>query len=198
MSSPRVVVVTRGFAFIAPVSSMPGTPPTLRGMPITSVARTLLDLAATLRPHHLERALAQAERLQLYDHAALEEVLDRANGHRGASRLEAQIARPPAFTRSDLEARILGVVRRAGLPEPHANFVLTAPDHPHLEADLYWPSHRLIVEIDGFEHHRTRAAFEADRRRDAALTAAGYRVIRFTDRTPHATIEQRLRTLLTQ
>jgi very-short-patch-repair endonuclease len=71
------------------------------------------------------------------------------------------------------------------------------PDHSYLEVDLYWPSHRLIVESDGYETHGTRAAFEADRRRDAALTAAGYRVIRFTTRTPEAAITERLRALLT-
>ena len=88
-------------------------------------------------------------------------------------------------------------MREAGLPEPMVNASLTAPDHPRLEVDLHWPTHHLIVELDGYETHRTRAAFEADRHRDAALTAEGYRVVRFTWRTPDAVIRDRLRALLT-
>jgi hypothetical protein len=76
------------------------------------------------------------------------------------------------------------------------NFSLTAPDHPRLEVDFYWPTHHLIVELDGWETHRTRAAFEQDRRRDAALTAAGWRVVRFTWHEPRETIQRRLQALL--
>jgi Protein of unknown function (DUF559) len=91
-------------------------------------------------------------------------------------------APPRELTRSDLEAKFLDLVRDAGLPEPLTNTVLATPNHPRLEVDLYWPADRLIVEIDGYEAHRTRATFEADRRRDAALGAAGYRVLRFSRR----------------
>jgi very-short-patch-repair endonuclease len=57
---------------------------------------------------------------------------------------------------------------------------LDAPDHPRLEADFYFPAHRLVMETDGWDTHRTRQAFESDRAKDAALTAAGYTVVRFT------------------
>jgi very-short-patch-repair endonuclease len=170
---------------------------THQGIPITSVARTLLDLAATVRSDRLERALAQAERLQLYDHRPITELLAHANGHRGKAALTKATAREPKLTRSDWEARLLKLVRDAALPEPLVNLSLAAPDHPRLEVDFCWPSHHLIVETDGWESHRTRAAFEADRRRDAALTATGYRVVRFTWRTPDATIVRRLQALLT-
>jgi hypothetical protein len=153
------------------------------GIPITSISRTLLDLAAIVGPDRLERALAQAERLRLYDHDAIRDVIDRNNGHRGRTRLAQATAHEPKLTRSDAEARFLGLPREAGVSEPLTNFILTAPDHPRLEVDFYWPQHRLIVEIDGWETHRTKAAFEADRQRDAALTAAGHRVLRFTWRT---------------
>jgi hypothetical protein len=153
---------------------------THEGIPITAIARTLLDLAATVRPDRLERALAQAERLQLYDHHAITEVLARSNGHRGRARLARATAQEPKLTRSELEARFLALVRRAGLPEPLANFILDAPDHPRLEVDFYFPTHNLVVQTDGWETHGTRAAFKSDRRTDAALTAAGYRVMRFT------------------
>jgi len=168
------------------------------GIPITTVARTLLDLAASVSAHRLERALAQSERLRLYDHRALQDVLARANGHRGRTPLAAAITHEPQLTRSELEALLLDLARRAGLPPPLVNSTLDAPDHGRLDPDFYWPTHRLIVETDGYETHRTRAAFQADRRRDAALTAAGYTVLRFTDRdvTRHPeTVICRLRAL---
>jgi very-short-patch-repair endonuclease len=151
-----------------------------QGIPITTVHRTLLDVAADAPQRHLERALAQAERLQLYDHRAIEEVIERSNGHRGTKRLALAIQSDPAWTRSDLEIRMRNFVRRHGLPHARFNHVVDAPDHPQLEVDLYFPAHGLVVEIDGWETHRTRQAFESDRAKDAALTAAGYTVMRFT------------------
>jgi predicted transcriptional regulator of viral defense system len=170
---------------------------THQGIPITSVARTLLDLAATVRPDRLERALAQAEHLELYDHRAITELLARSNGHRGRKALTEATALEPKLTRSDWEIRMLRLVRTAALPEPVVNEPLDAPDHGECKPDFHWPAHNLIVETDGWWTHRTRAAFESDRAKDAALTAAGYRVVRFTWRTPDATIRRRLEALLT-
>jgi predicted transcriptional regulator of viral defense system len=172
---------------------------THEGIPITEVPRTLLDLAATVPPHHLERALAQAQRLQLYDHRAITDLIASSNGHRGTGALaDATSREDPKWTRSELEAWFLSLVREAGLPEPLVNESLTAPDHPPLvpDSDFYWPTHHLIVELDGWDTHRTRAAFEQDRRRDAALTAAGWRVVRFTWHEPRETIQRRLQALL--
>jgi hypothetical protein len=110
-----------------------------RGIPITTVPRTLLDLAATVKPHRLERALAQAERLRLHDHRAIEDVIARSNGHRGTGALAKATAHHDAkWTRTDLEAWLLGIVRDAGLPEPMVNSSsskrtagrLTAPGTP--------------------------------------------------------------------
>jgi hypothetical protein len=169
---------------------------THEAIPITTVARTLLDVAATVRHQRLERALAQAERLQLYDHGAITDVLERANGHRGRTALARAVRSEPKLTRSELEAKFLRLVRRAGLPEPDANTSLDAPDHPGLEVDFYWPAHRLVVETDGWDTHKTKAAFKSDRRKDAALTSVGYRVMRFTyDDVVYdaATVVERLR-----
>jgi hypothetical protein len=166
------------------------------GIPITTIARTLLDLAAAIHPQRLERALAQAERLRLYDRRAIEDVVVRANGHRGKAILAQATARDPKFTRSELEAWFLALVREANLPEPLTNLSLTAPDHPRLEVDFCWPSHRLIVELDGWDTHRTRAAFENDRRRDAALQAVGWRVLRFTRRSEPELIQRRLQAFM--
>jgi predicted transcriptional regulator of viral defense system/very-short-patch-repair endonuclease len=169
---------------------------THEGIPITTVARTLLDLAATTQPHRLERALAQADHLRLYDHRAITDVIDRANGHRGAAALARATAREPKLTKSDWEVRMLKLVRDAGLPEPLVNHPLDAPDYGYCEVDFFWPAHNLIVETDGWEAHGTRAAFDRDRAKDAALTAAGQRVLRFTWRAADATILRRLRAML--
>jgi hypothetical protein len=153
---------------------------THEAIPITTIARTLLDLAATARSDRLERALAQAERLQLYDHRAITDVIERANGHRGRGALARATRATPQLTRSELEVAFRKLVQRAGLPQPLGNHTLDAPDHPELEVDFYFPTNHLVVETDGWETHRTKAAFKSDRRKDAALTAAGYRVMRFT------------------
>ena len=142
--------------------------------------RTLLDIAAGAPEHHLERALAQAEKLRLYDHTAIQDVIARAKGHRGTKRLTRAIAADPQFTRSELEIRMRTLAREHGLARPLCNHVLDAPDHPGLEVDVYFPTHQLVVETDGWETHATRQAFEDDRAKDAALTAAGYTVMRFT------------------
>jgi very-short-patch-repair endonuclease len=160
------------------------------------VHRTLLDLAATARPSELERALAQAERLRLYDHRAIQSVLARANGHRGTAVLARATTREAKWTRNEWEAAFLELLRKNGLPEPLTNDAFDVPDHGHCEPDYHWPAQRVIVELDGFEAHGTRAAFRNDRAKDAALTASGYRVLRFTrDDDPELAIN-RLRALL--
>jgi very-short-patch-repair endonuclease len=169
---------------------------TRQGIPITTVARTLLDLAATVREDRLERAFAQALFLQLYDHRAIEALLARANGHRGTQALTKATAREPKHTRSDWEVRMLMLIREAGLPEPLVNHALIAPEHGHCEVDFFWPAYNLIVETDSWSGHGHRAAYERDRARDAALQAIGIRVVRFTWRTQDTTILRRLRALL--
>jgi hypothetical protein len=166
------------------------------GIPITTVHRTLLDLAATVRDHQLENALAQAMYLQLYDQRAIDDVIARSNGHRGTSVLREATTQEPQITRSMWEIRMLALVRAADLPEPRCNEALHAPDYGECYPDFYWPAYGLIVETDGWEAHRTLAAFRSDRAKDAALTAAGYEVLRFTWDVPDATILRRLRPLL--
>ena len=167
-----------------------------QGIPITSISRTLLDLASTARPSELERALAQAERLQLYDHRAITDVIARSNGHRGSQVLAQATTRQPKWTRNDWEAEFLALIRKAGLPEPLTNDALHAADHGHCEPDYHWPAHQVIVETDGWETHGTRSAFRNDRAKDAALTAAGYRVLRFTKDVEPELVVRRLRALL--
>jgi Protein of unknown function (DUF559) len=92
--------------------------------------------------------------------------------------------------------RLPEAAARGGEPDPLTNEAFHAPGHGHCEPDYHWPARRVIVELDGFETHGTRAAFRADRAKDAALTAAGYRVLRFTrDDDPELAVK-RLRALL--
>jgi predicted transcriptional regulator of viral defense system len=151
---------------------------TVDGIPVTTVARTLLDLAATAPQRHLERALDQAEILRTFDLAQLEDVLARANG-RATKRLHAALAahrQGPTLTRSELEDAFLEITRAAGLPRPAMNTEVKG-----IEVDAYWPDHRLVVEIDSYRYHRSRRSFENDRRRDIELQAAGIRTARVTD-----------------
>jgi hypothetical protein len=148
------------------------------GLPVTTVARTLLDLAAVLSPHRLERLVGRAELLRLFDLVAIEAAIERAprNGPRLRAAIAAVAARPPEYTRSPLEDRFLELVDRFALPRPLVNAQVNG-----VEVDFVWPEHRLIVETDGAAAHLTRRAFQDDRRRDARHQLAGYRVLRYTD-----------------
>jgi very-short-patch-repair endonuclease len=153
---------------------------TRRGIPVTTPARTLLDLAAILQPRRLERALDQAEVLRLADHAALAAIAGAHPGHHGAGRLAAALASHTAgttLTASELEERFLALCRRHGLPRAGVNERVAG-----LEVDFVFRAARLAVETDGWRFHGTRRAFERDRERDAVLARAGYRTLRFTHR----------------
>jgi very-short-patch-repair endonuclease len=151
---------------------------TLReGIPVASLPRTLLDLAATVRFDWLERMVERAEELELFDLRSVEDLLARTVGHHGHGRLRRAIAlyKPSSFTRSGLEKRFLELVLEAGLPRPRTNYV----EHG-FELDCYWPEHRFAVELDVFETHGTRAAFERDRERQEELLLAGITMTRVT------------------
>ena len=146
-----------------------------RGLPVTSPARTLVDLAGQLGRDGLESAYEQAQILRLLTPDDVRRALDRAPRRRGARGLRDLVIEQPTMTRSKAERRLLGALAGAGIPRPETNVKLL--DH---EVDMLWREARVVVECDGFETHRTRAAFERDRRRDATLQAAGYRVVRAT------------------
>jgi very-short-patch-repair endonuclease/predicted transcriptional regulator of viral defense system len=153
---------------------------TCRGIPVTTVSRTLVDLAGVLDRHALERAVNEAEILRLLDVADVLRVMERAGAVRGAGRLRAALSSPETtLTRSELEKRFVAVCRRAGLPPPQTNRCISVGT-ALLEVDAVWPAERLVVELDGAAVHHTRRAFHEDRRRDAALVAAGYVVVRLT------------------
>jgi very-short-patch-repair endonuclease len=122
-------------------------------IPVTTPTRTLADLRRLLPQPRFAAALRQAEFLRLPISPSLE----------------------PDRTRSELEARFLAVCRRRRLPQPDVNARIAG-----FVVDFAWPDRRLVVEVDGWETHRTRSAFEHDRARDLQLTLLGYEVVRFT------------------
>lgn len=152
---------------------------THRGIRVTTVARTLLDVAATLTPPALARTVEQTEIRRLFDLAAVEQALARHPNHPGAAPLRRALAlyRHEELTRSDLEALLRSICDTHGIEHPLVNHIVDGK-----EVDFYWPAQRVIVETDGRETHFTLAAFERDRARDGHLLALGYRVLRCTDR----------------
>src|SRR3954452_2462537 len=151
------------------------------GIPVTTPARTILDLAAMLPTDRaLERVLDRAEVVRATDVNALVAIADARTGHRAAARLRRVLAdHTPGttLTRSALEERMLALCRERGLPQPRVNDSVAG-----LEVDFLFAAQRVVVEADSWQHHRSRAAFERDRQRDATLPLAGHRVLRFTDR----------------
>jgi predicted transcriptional regulator of viral defense system len=144
-------------------------------LPLTSVARTLVDLAAVVDHRRLQRAVHEAEVLRLLDVRAVETVLARSSGRRGTGRLRALVHVPAAPTKSELERRFVALCADAGLPPPAVNTRLG-----RFRPDFLWAPERLVVETDGAATHDTRRGFERDRRKDVELAKAGFHVVRFT------------------
>jgi very-short-patch-repair endonuclease len=168
-------------------------------IPVTTVARTLVDLADALPADALAKAVNETEVRRLLDVTAVEEAIARANGRRGAANLHLLTDSVLQPTRSPLEERFLSLLREWGLPEPRVNAPVTVGGR-NFEVDALWPRERLIVELDGAAFHHTRRAFHADRERDLALATQGYLVVRLTwralSREPDRVARQ-LRELLT-
>jgi very-short-patch-repair endonuclease len=145
----------------------------LDGLPLTAPARTLFDLAATGYPQ-LERAFGEAHAQRLVTAREIEDLLERAGPRAGTRALRAlESDNASGFTRSQAERLLRALLRSANLPMPRFNARVAG-----YEVDAVWPQQRLVVEVDGYGYHGHRAQFERDRRKDLALTAAGYRVIR--------------------
>ncbi|HEX3833833.1 MAG TPA: hypothetical protein VHW04_17770 [Solirubrobacteraceae bacterium] len=159
---------------------------TLGGIPVTTVARTALDLAAVVRRRAVERALDQAEMLEVFDLNALQDQLNRNSHHPGVPILKAVLEEHTAGTTvtwSDLEELCLKVTRAAGVEPPQLNAYVDPGDgEPPIRPDFVWRAQRVALEADGFGTHKTRHAFEDDRRRDQRLTSAGWRPVRVTQR----------------
>lgn len=156
---------------------------TLHGIPITSVARTLLDYAGATSERELRKAVAQAEVGGILDPAAMRSVLRRGRGRRGVARLRLIIETLHPQTkrsRSELERLFLTMCVVARLPQPEVNIWLEVPGGDPLQADFLWRDARLIVEADSREYHDTPTAFEEDRKREQRFQLAAWRVSRCT------------------
>jgi very-short-patch-repair endonuclease len=127
------------------------------GVPVTKPARTLRDLRAVISEPQWAAAVREAEFLRL----PIDGVISDSNS--------------PDRTRTDLESSFMALVRRHRLPRPEVNVPVDG-----YEVDFLWRDRRLIVEVDGWESHRGRSAFEEDRARDTRLKTLGHDVLRFT------------------
>ena len=168
---------SRGWLRVRVVSGLRADERTVvRGLPVTTPARTILDLADTLPSRAFERVFARALREKLVSTDELL-LLCRRYPDRPASRMLIAILGEggPVLVRSEAEAVFRRLLRKAGLPEPLVNVLVKG-----FEVDFFWKRERLVVEVDGFAFHSSREDFERDRERDGELTAAGYRVIRVT------------------
>jgi hypothetical protein len=167
-------------------------------IPTTTVARTLLDLSPLLRPRAIEDVIGRADRLGLFDLVAARRCLaehPRQHGAPALRRLLDSLAGVGAAdVRSILEVQFLQLCDDHGVPAPVANTTVAG-----VLVDFHWAGTKVLVELDGYAYHSSRAAFERDRERDQHLTLAGYTVVRFTYKqvteTPEAVIN-RIRHLL--
>ena len=171
------------------------------GIPVTTVPRTILDLAATEPSNVIESLLGESEYRQLYDRLSLWDLVDRYPGHRGVCRVRAALERlegDRGHRRSPLEERFASFLRHHHLPMPLFNAWVTLGGK-RFQIDCHWPGTSQIVELDGWQAHGTRSAFREDRTRDRILHVAGYSATRITwgqlDEEPEA-VAADLRTLL--
>jgi very-short-patch-repair endonuclease len=172
----------------------------VRGIPVTSVSRTLFDLAGMLSKRQLERAMNEAEVRRLTGRLSLPDLLARYPRRRGAAKLRTLLAAktPGGITRNDFEELFVDFLDSHGLPRPRFNATLPVRGRL-LEVDCMWRPERLLLELDGRAVHRTERAFESDRQRDRILLAEGWRSARVTWRQLHdepSTLAADLRELL--
>jgi hypothetical protein len=148
------------------------------GIPVTSLARTYLDCATLMPQRQVTAMLEEGERLRIFDLRAIEDVIERHPRHRGRASLVACLGaalEEGQHTKLELERLFLTVCREAGIPLPACNVWVEG-----YEVDAHWPGTSLIVELDSWKFHRTRAAFERDRARDLHLKLKEYNVLRIT------------------
>jgi hypothetical protein len=171
------------------------------GVPVTTVARTLLDLAGVVPEQHLARAIDRAERLEVFDLEVVEDVLLRARGKRGAAALRRVIAEyRPLNVHEGLEELFAALVLGSRIDRPLFNAFVEGETRTH-QVDAYWPAQRLVVELDSYEHHRSRADLRRDAAKRADLELGGNRMTALTwhDVGPNADRTlRRLERLLTE
>jgi very-short-patch-repair endonuclease len=156
-------------------------------MPVTTVPRTILDLATVASRRQVERALNEVEVQGLTDRLSIPDLLARYPRRRGSAVLRellAEAAETHGVTKRELEERFVSLIDSHGLPRPRFNADVAVGSR-FICADCLWRNERLIVELDGRAVHGTRQAFESDRERDRLLLVDGWRVMRITWRQLH-------------
>jgi very-short-patch-repair endonuclease len=153
------------------------------GIPVTSAARTVLDLAATESMDAVEAMLREVEFRRRWGPLSLWDLVERYPGKRGVRKVRVALERvkeePEGHRRSRLEERFAPFLRRFHLPQPRFNDWILLGSKRY-QVDCHWPGTNQIVELDGWEGHSTRSAFRSDRGRDRRLRVAGYSVTRLT------------------
>jgi very-short-patch-repair endonuclease/predicted transcriptional regulator of viral defense system len=158
---------------------------TVRGIPVTTVPRTILDLAATSPEREVTRLINEADVKQLWDALSLPDLLARYPRRAGTRTVRRALAdRPTGVPKNTFEDAFLDFLERHRLPRPEVNVWLTVGKHLY-EADCLWRRQRVIVELDGRAAHDTARAFESDRAKDRRLRVAGWDPIRVTWRQLH-------------
>jgi very-short-patch-repair endonuclease len=154
------------------------------GIPVTSAARAVLDLAADKGGAAAESALREMEYLGIYGQVSLPALLERYPRHRGTAVVGVCLERlkedPGGRVRSMLEELFLPFLDAHRIPRPRLNAWLTIGEHRY-QVDCLWPEARLVGELDGFKSHGTKRAFRKDRARDRRLTANHFKTIRITE-----------------
>jgi Protein of unknown function (DUF559) len=164
----------------------------VRGIPVTSVPRTMFDLAGMLKEREVERAWNEMEVRKYTDRLSVPDLLERYPGRKGSvllARLAGRKTLPVGITRNDLEEAFLALIDRYGLPRPRMNVHIPLRGRFY-EIDCFWEELRVAIELDGGAAHGTTRAFEKDRERDRILLAEGYRPARITwDQIQHTPTE---------
>jgi hypothetical protein len=169
-----------GLRIHRPVSVLPDEIADRNGIAATTVARTLLDVAATVPEATVAAMLHEADVQRVGDLRAVHAVLEAHPAHRGRAKLGRALALEVAPTRSGLERAFLALCSAAGLPKPLVNRHLWSTDRLE-EVDFHWPAARFVVEVDGHRYHATRYRRRRDAEKTRRLEAAGWTVRRFSD-----------------
>lgn len=156
----------------------------VEGIPVTSVPRTTFDLAAAGDVDVVVAMLREAEYRELWDRLSLWDLLERYPGRRGSRKVRIALERlkeePTGRKRSRLEERFSPFLRQHRLPLPRYNDWILLPNGNRYQVDCHWPGTNEIVELDGWQAHKTRSAFRDDRARDRILRAHGFGVTHLT------------------
>lgn len=180
VSVPRARRGQPGLRIHRPSSLPPDEIDEVRGIAVTTLGRTLLDVAVGASVERVAWLMHEAGVQRVLDLREVWAVLGRHPGHRGRGALEAALAIEVAPTRSGLERAYLDLCRAAGVPAPHVNHHVWSVDRLE-EVDFHWPEKRVVVEVDGTRYHSSRWRRRKDAEKTARLQAGGWLVARFSE-----------------